>query len=158
MTLKNNRAPFLCCYKLCAPFHSQQWFQTGVTVRKPPYWVKIEDLFVPRDLEIRLMTLKDNRAPLISNFKLCALFHSHQWIQTVTVQKRPIWWKSMIFLSRLTFKFDRWPWKIIGQFFYAISSFVHHFVAIGEFEFEDNGQFLYTIHPKHLLAVSCPSS
>ena len=68
MTLKNNKAPLLCCYKLCAPFHSEQWFQTEVTVRKPPYWVKIEDLFVPRDLEIWLMTLKDNRAPLISNF------------------------------------------------------------------------------------------
>ena len=39
-------------------------------------------------------------------------------------------------LSRVTLKFDRWPWKTIGHLFYATSSFVHHFVAIGEFKLE----------------------
>ena len=34
MTLKNNRASPLCSSKLCASFHSHQWFQSGVTVRK----------------------------------------------------------------------------------------------------------------------------
>ena len=34
MTLKNNRAPLLWYSKLCGSFHSQWWFQTGVTVRK----------------------------------------------------------------------------------------------------------------------------
>ena len=28
MTLKNNRAPVLCCFKLCEPFHSHRWIQT----------------------------------------------------------------------------------------------------------------------------------
>ena len=42
MTLENNRAPLLYCFKLCASFHSHQWIQTGVTVRKRPIWVKIE--------------------------------------------------------------------------------------------------------------------
>ena len=42
-----------------------------------------------RDLEIRRMTLKNNRAPLLSNIKLCASFQHHMWIQTgVTVRKR----------------------------------------------------------------------
>ena len=41
MTLKNNRAPLVCCLKLCASFHSHQWILTGVTVRKRPIWVKI---------------------------------------------------------------------------------------------------------------------
>ena len=36
----------------------------------------------------------------------------------------------------MTLKFDRWPWKTIGHLFYATSSFVHHFVAIGEFKLE----------------------
>ena len=31
MTLKNNRAPLLCCFKLCASFHSHWWIQPGVT-------------------------------------------------------------------------------------------------------------------------------
>ena len=82
------------------------------------------------------MTLKNNRAPLLSYFKLCVLFHTHWWIKTVTVQKRP--------MSCVTFKLDRWPWKTIGHLFYATSSFVHHFVPIGEFKLElqsGNGQF-----------------
>ena len=30
---------------LCASFHSHQWIQTAVTVRKRPIWVKIDDFF-----------------------------------------------------------------------------------------------------------------
>ena len=51
---------------------------------------------------------------------------------------------STIYFSSVTLKFDRWHWKTIGHFFYATSSFVHHFVAIGEFKLESqsgNGQF-----------------
>ena len=48
-------------------------------------------IFVACDLEIRRMTLKNNRASLLCYFKLCASFHIHQWIQTgVTVRKHPI--------------------------------------------------------------------
>ena len=48
----------------------------------------------PCDLEIWRITLKNNRAPLLCYFKLCASFLSHWWFQTwVTVQKRPIWFK-----------------------------------------------------------------
>ena len=51
---------------------------------------------------------------------------------------------STIFLSRVTFKFYGWSWKIIGNLFHATSSFVHHFIAIGEFKLElqsGNAQF-----------------
>ena len=93
--------------------------------------------FGPCDLEIWRMTSKNNRAPLLCYFKLCAAFRSHWWIQTgVTVRKRPIWVKIDDFLSRVTLKFDRWPPKTIGHLFYATSSFVKHFVAIGEFRLE----------------------
>ena len=34
MTLKNNRAPLLCYFKLYASFHHHMWIQTGVTVQK----------------------------------------------------------------------------------------------------------------------------
>ena len=44
--LKNNRAPLLCCFKLCSSFHSHHWIQTGVTVWKRPIWVKIDDFFL----------------------------------------------------------------------------------------------------------------
>ena len=43
MTLKNNRAPLLCYFKLCASFLSHWWIQTWVTVRKRPIWVKFDD-------------------------------------------------------------------------------------------------------------------
>ena len=48
------------------------------------------------------------------------------------------------FLSRVTLKFDGWPWKIIGHLFYIKSNFVHHFKAIGELELKlqsGNAQF-----------------
>ena len=79
------------------------------------------------------MTLKNKRAPLLYFIKLCASFHSHQWMLTgVTVRKHPIWVKIDDFSSLATLKFGRWPWKTIGHLFYAILSFVHHFIAIDE--------------------------
>ena len=102
-------------------------------------------IFVPCDLEIWRMTLKNNRALLLCCFKLCASLNSHQWIQTgVTVRKLQIWVKTDGFLSRVTFwqmaLFDRWPWKTIGHIFYPTSSFVHHFIAIGEFKLESQSE------------------
>ena len=59
-----------------------------------PYLGQIQWFLEPCDLEIWWMTLKNNRAPLLCYFKLCAAFRTHWWIQTgVTVQKRPIWVK-----------------------------------------------------------------
>ena len=69
--------------------------------------------------------------------KLCASFQIHWWIQTgFTVQKRSIRVEIGDMLSRVILKFDGWPWKTIGHLFYATSSFVQHFVAIGEFKLE----------------------
>ena len=93
--------------------------------------------FSPCDLKIWWMTPKNNRAPLLCYFKLFASFRSHWWIQTgVTVQKHLIWVKIDAFFSCVTLKFDGWPSKTIGHLFYATSSFVHYFVAIGEFKLE----------------------
>ena len=141
MTLKNNRTPLLFYFKLCASFCSYQCFQTWVTVRKRPIWVKID----PCDLAIWRMTLTNNRAPFLCCLKLCSSSRNHWWIQTgVTVRKRPIWVKIIDFFSRVTLQFDVWPWNKIGHLFYATSSFVHHSVAIGDFKLEiqsRNAQF-----------------
>ena len=83
------------------------------------------------------MTLENNRAPLLYYIKLCASFQIHWWIQIgVTVRKRSILVKIGNFLSRVTLKFDGWPWKTIEHLFYIASSFVHHFTAISEFKLE----------------------
>ena len=126
-----------CCFKLCASFQFHQWIQTGVTARRHLFRVKIDDFFVPCDLEIWQMTLKKNRARLRCYFKLFASFCNHWWIQTgVTVRKHPIWVKIDDVDNCVTLKFDEWPWKTTGHLFYATSSFVHCFVAIGEFKLE----------------------
>ena len=93
--------------------------------------------FSPCDLEIWRMTFKNDRVPLLCYFKLCASFQCHRLIQTgVTVRKRLIWVKIDDVFSRVTLKFDVWPWKTIGHLFFATSSFLYRFVAIGEFQLE----------------------
>ena len=99
MTLKNNRAPLQCYFKLYASFLSHWWIQTWVTVWKRPIWVKLRRFLEPCDLEIWL-TLKNNRASLLSNIKLYASFHHHMWIQTgVTVRKRLSWVVTSVTLN-----------------------------------------------------------
>ena len=137
MTLENNRASLLCCFKLCATFHSHRWNSNWSYSPETPNLGQNWRFLEPCDLEIWRMTLKNNRAPQLGYLKLYASFRSHRWIQAgVTVRKRPIWVKIDYFLSRVTLKFDGWPPKTIGHLFYAISSLVHHFVAIGEFRLE----------------------
>ena len=163
MTAKNNRAPLLYYIKLCVSFQIHRWIQTEVAVRKRSIRVKIGDFLSCVTLkfdgwpwktighifyttpsfvhhfkfigEFKLRTLKNNRAPLLCCFKLCASFHSHQWFQiVVTVRKRPILVKIDKFFSRVTLKFDWWPWKTIGHLFYTMLSFTYHFKAIGKFK------------------------
>ena len=58
----------------------------------------------PCDLEIWRMTLKNNRAPLLSNIKLYASFHHHMWIQIgVTIRKPSSW---VVTFVTLTFDLD----------------------------------------------------
>ena len=67
---------------------------------------QIRRFLEPRDLEIWRMTLKNNRAPLLCCFQLCAWFHCHMRIQTgVRVPKRLSW-----VLTSVTLTFDLWPW------------------------------------------------
>ena len=60
-------------------------------------------------------------------------FESCDW---PIVRKHPIWVKIGDVLYRVTLKFDGWPWKTIGHLSFAVSSFVQHFIATGEFKLE----------------------
>ena len=83
------------------------------------------------------MTSKNKKTPLLYCTKLFASFQSHQWIKTgVTVRKHSLGVKINNCWSHVTLSFDIWPWKTIGHLFYATPSFVHHFVATGEFKLE----------------------
>ena len=75
-------APLLHYTKRCASFQSHRWIKNWSYSPERSIRVKIGDFFVRRDLEIWWMTFKNNRAPLLCCFKICASFHSHQWIET----------------------------------------------------------------------------
>ena len=84
---------------LSYPLVNSNWSYNPET----PNLGQIRQFLEPCDLEIWRMTLKNNRAPLLSNIKLYASFHHHMWIQTgVTVRKRLSW--------VVTLTFDLWPW------------------------------------------------
>ena len=59
-------------------------------------------IFVPSDLEMRRMTLKNNRAPLLCHFKLCAIDEFKLDLQSGNAQFRS---KSAIFCNV-------WPWNL----------------------------------------------
>ena len=131
MTLKNNRAPLLCYFKLYASFHCHDWIQTVVRVRKRPIRVKIVT-FLAR------VTLKFNGWPwkTIGHLSYATSSFMHHFI-AISEFKLELESGNAQFGSksaRVTLKFDGWPWKSIGHLFYASSSFVHHFVTICEFK------------------------
>ena len=137
MTLENNRASLLCCFKLCAKFHSHRWIQTGVTVPKHPIWVKFDKFWETCDLEIWLWPWKTighlYYATSSSMHHFVAIGEFKLELQSGNAQFGS---KSTIFFNRVTLKFDGWPSKTIGHLFYDTSSLGHHFVAIGEFKLE----------------------
>ena len=84
------------------PLMNSNWSYSPET----PNLGKIRRFLEPRDLEIWRMTLKNNRAPVLSIIKLYASFYHHMWIQTgVTVRKLLSW-----VVTSVTLTFDLWPW------------------------------------------------
>ena len=69
---------FYATVKLFTSFHSHQWIKTGVTVQKCAIQVKIIDFCCVWPWNLTDITLKNNKAPVLCYFKLCASFHSHQ--------------------------------------------------------------------------------
>ena len=90
----------------------------------------------PCDLEIWWMTLKNNRAPLLCCFQLCAWFHCHMWIQTgVRVRKRLSW-----VLTSVTLTFDLWPWPFAWTSLVTIVITPENFMMIRWWEHGEQGK------------------
>ena len=145
MTLKNNTAPLLYYIKHCASFQSHWWIQTGVTVRKRSIQIKIDDFLtvwpcnLTYDIEKTIRHLFYTKSSIVHHFKAIGEFKLE--LQAGNAQFGS---NSTIFFSRVTLRFDRWPWKTIGYLFNATSSFVHHFVATDGLKLElqsGNAQF-----------------
>ena len=136
ITLESKRASLLYYTKLCASFHIHQWIQIGVTVQKRSIWVEIGNF-------LSCVTFKFDGWPCktIAHLFYVTLSFVYHFIpigefkfelQSGNAQ----FGSNPRFFSRVTLKFDKWPWKTIGHLFYATSSFVQHFVPIGEFKLE----------------------
>ena len=81
------------------------------------------------------MTLKNNRAPLLSNIKLFASFHHHMWIQTgVTVRKRFSW-----VVTSVTLTFDLWPWPFAWTLLWSLVITPENFMMIRWWEHSQKG-------------------
>ena len=81
------------------------------------------------------MTLKNNRAPLLSNIKLYASFHHHMWIQTgVTVRKRLSW-----VVTSVTLTFDLWPWPFAWTLLLSLVITPENFMVIQWWEHSQKG-------------------
>ena len=81
------------------------------------------------------MTLKNNRAPLLRNIKLCASFHHHMWILTwVTVRKRLSW-----VLTSVTLTLDRWPWAFEWTLLWSLVITPENFMMIRWWEHSKKG-------------------
>ena len=97
LKLDSNRQFFRLCDREIWWMTLQQGKSEGFDSCDRPSNLKLDSnrqFFRLCDREIWWMTLQKYRTPLLCNFKLCASFRSHWWIQTwVTVRKRPIWVK-----------------------------------------------------------------
>ena len=102
-------------------------------VRKLPIWIKFWQFLELCDLEIWRMTLRNNRAPLLSNIKLNASFHHHMWIQTwVTVRKRSSWVVTSV-------TFDLWPWPSAWTLLWSLVITPKNFMLIRWWEHSQKG-------------------
>ena len=100
-----------------------------------PNLEKIQRVLEPCDLGIWQMTLKNNRAPLLSNIKLCSSFHHHMWSQTgVTVRKRLSW-----VLTSVTLTFDLWPWLFAWTSLLSLVITPENFMMIRWWEHSQKG-------------------
>ena len=97
---------------------------------------QIRRFLEPCDLEIWRMTLKNNRAPLLSIIKLYASFHHHMWIQTgVTVRKRLSW-----VVTSVTLTFDLWPWPFAWTSLLSLVITPENFMMIRWWEHSQQGK------------------
>ena len=117
-----------------------------------PYhsWDKAVSEFWHWKVKVNIMVVVKGQGQIVSSVSNLHFFIPEiQLFQNLTLNKANLrdliaatglvisnWIQIVNFSTRVTVKFDGWPCKTIGHLFYATSSFVHHFVAIGEFKLE----------------------
>ena len=113
------------------PLVNSNWSYSPET----PNLGQIRRFLAPCDLEIWRMTLKNIRAPPLSNIKLYVSFHHHMWIQTgVTVRKRLSW-----VVTSVTLTFDLWPWPFVWTLPWSLVITPENFMMIRWWEHSQKG-------------------
>ena len=113
------------------PSVNSKWSYSRETLNLHQNW----RFFVPRDLEIWRMTLKNNRAPFLCYFNLCASFHSHPWIQTEVT----VWKRLSLVLTSVTLTFHLWPRPFARISLLALVNTPENFMTIRWWEHSDKG-------------------
>ena len=119
MTLKNNRAPLLCYFKLCTSFDSHRWFKLGLQSRTAhPMPVKISN-FVPcdhDDLEKTMGHISYATPSLVDHF--IAICRNSKWSYSPETTKLgfdlcdlDIWPLTLTFFMDITFVIGNNSWK-----------------------------------------------
>ena len=96
---------------------------------------QIRRFLEPCDLEIWRMTMKNNRAPLLSIIKLYASFHNHMWIQTGVTVRKPLSWV----VTSVTLTFDLWPWPFVWTSLLSLVVTPENFMMIRWWEHNQKG-------------------
>ena len=149
MTLINNRAPLLSNIKLYASFHHHTSIQTGVTVRKRLSWV-VTSVTLTFDLWPWPFAWTWLWSLVITpeNFMMIRWWeHSQKGVTDRQTDRRTDGQTDGRTDGQTENTICRAAWsqlKTIGHLFFATSSFVHHFIAIGDLKLElqsGNAQF-----------------
>ena len=91
-------------YIISKPSENSKWCHSPETLnlgKKLAVFCPVWPWNLTDDLE------KDNRAPILCCFKLCASFHSHPWIQT-----RVAWHQTSLKLNQTLIKSQNFLWEI----------------------------------------------
>ena len=112
MTMKNNRTPLLCYFKLWASFHNHRWIHTWVIVWKSPIWVKICELLSGVTLKFDGWSGKTIRYLFYAISSCVHHFDQSQnwWPGVQLICSFFDSWQLDNFWLRYS-KFHVWPWK-----------------------------------------------
>ena len=130
-------APLLCYFKRCASFRNHRWIQTEVKVWKRPIWVKIGNFLSRKTLKFDGWPWKTIGHLLYATSSLHHFVAIGKIELELQSENAEFGSKLAIVLSRLTLKFDRWPWKTIEHrfllyYFKLCASFrSHRWIEIG---------------------------
>ena len=131
-------------------FVATDGFKLELQSRNAQFGAKSIIFFCCVTLKFDVWPWKNNKAPVLSNIKLCASFHHHMWIQTGVMVRK---WLSRM-LTSVTLTSDLWPWPFVWKSLLSLVITPENFMMIrwwehgekGMTDGQTEGQTDWTIH------------